>query len=48
VADTGEPGEEEGPGKRAEYKAYPETKCREQGIVSLCKKERKKGKKNKR
>jgi hypothetical protein len=46
VADTGKPGEKEGPDKRAEYKAYPKTKRREQGVVGLCeKKERKKSEK---
>jgi hypothetical protein len=42
MADTGKPGEEEGPGKRAEYKAYPKTKRHEQGVVGLCEKNRRK------
>ena len=39
VADAGEPGGEEGPGRRAKCKAHPETKRREQGVVGLCEKE---------
>jgi hypothetical protein len=39
VADAGEPGEEEWPGRRAEYETHPETKRREQGVVGLCEKE---------
>jgi hypothetical protein len=33
VADAGEPGGEEEPGRRAECEAHPETKRREQGVV---------------
>jgi hypothetical protein len=39
VADTDKPSKEEEPGKRAKYKAYLETKRREQGVVSLCEKD---------
>jgi hypothetical protein len=48
VADAGEPGGEEGPGRRAECEAHPETKRREQGVVGLCEKEGRKGKKSER
>jgi hypothetical protein len=42
VADTDKPGEEEWPGKKAEYKAHLKTKRHKQGDVGLCKKKERK------
>jgi hypothetical protein len=38
VTDASKPVEEEGPDRRAKYKAHPETKRRKQGVVGLCEK----------
>jgi hypothetical protein len=39
MANTDKPGEEEGPGRKAEYKTHPKTKCHKQGVVGLCEKD---------